>query len=162
MVSVGWREQTKNGEAFLVKHATPGPGRTKEGGSYEKWGRVAVRGEGPCDRNTTKLWPEHSHSQASPEKDTVGVNSLTFSFSHPSSPTSQPIANQCGSQRARGPGGTICRGQCAGGKGRVERVDSMFRRAEGDTHYPWLPGFLFSFLLLIFDKNLLCTLACAT
>lgn len=129
---------------------------TRKGGELQSGERVRVTGI------ATKLWPEHSHSQASPEKDTVGVNSLTFSFSHPSSPTSQPIANQCGSQRSRGPGGTICRGQCAGEKGRVERVDSMFRRAERDTHYPWLLGFLFSFLLLISDKNLLCTLACAT
>lgn len=129
---------------------------TRKGGELQSGERVRVTGI------ATKLWPEHSHSQASPEKDTVGVNSLTFSFSHPLSPTSQPIANQCGSQRARGPGGTICRGQCAGEKGRVERLDSMFRRAERDTHYPWLLGFLFSFLLLISDKNLLCTLACAT
>lgn len=55
MVSVGRREQTKNGEASLVKHATPGSGRTKEGGSYEKGGRVAVRGEGPCDRNCDQV-----------------------------------------------------------------------------------------------------------
>ena len=127
-----------------------------------KWGELQSGERVHAIGIATKLWPEYSHSQASPENDTVGVNSLTFSFSHPSSPTSQPIANQCGSQRARGPGGTICRGQCAGEKGRVERVDSMFRRAEGDTHYPWLPGFLFSFLLLISDKNMLCTLACAT
>jgi len=103
---------------------------TRKGGELQSGERVRVTGI------VTKFWPEHSHSQASPEKDTVGVNSLTFSFSHPSSPTSQPIANQCGSQRSRGPGGTICRGQCAGEKGRVERVDSMFRRAERDTHYP--------------------------
>lgn len=42
---------TKNGEASLVKHATPGPERTKEGSSCKKVGRLAVRGEGPCDRN---------------------------------------------------------------------------------------------------------------
>ena len=119
---------TWNGEASLVKHATPGPERTKEGSSCKKVGRVAVRGEGPCDRNChlgeqlpKELWPEHSHSQASPVKDTVGVNALTFSFSHPSSPPNQPIANQCVSQRARGPGGTVCTGQCAGEKVKVER-----------------------------------------
>lgn len=132
---------TKNGEAPSVKHATPGPERTEGGSSCKKVGRVAVRGEGPCDRDghlgeqLPRLWPEHSHSQASPVKDTGGINALTFFFSHPSSPPSQPIANQCGSQRARGPGDSICTGQCAGEKVRVERVDSMFRRAEGDTPY---------------------------
>ena len=92
-------------------------------------------GESPCDRNCDQV-VARTQPQPSITREGYSEGKLTFSFSHPLSPTSQPIANQCGSQRARGPGGTICRGQCAGEKGRVERLDSMFRRAEKDTHYP--------------------------
>lgn len=39
------------GKHSLVKHANPGPERTKGDGSYEKIRRTAAMEEGSCDRN---------------------------------------------------------------------------------------------------------------
>lgn len=119
----------------LVKHATPAPEWTKGGGSYEKVGRVAVRGGSPCDRSC-HLGDESITTAKHHQGGMQGGKFPYLSLLPPSiSYQCQPLANQCGSQRARGPGGTVCRGQLAGKKGRVEWVESMPRRAEGDTHH---------------------------
>lgn len=88
MVSVGLRELTKNCEAFFGEACyTPAPEWTKGGGSYEKVGRVAVRGGSPCDRSChlgDKNIVTAKHHQGGMQ----GINSLTSPFSHPPSPTS--------------------------------------------------------------------------